>query len=912
MADNNKKSMPKGLEVTADVILGIYRVLGKALKWILGTLGTILTIGIVTGVMFALIFVMYCRNYLVDDMEPVDLDDFQLNESSFIYCYDKESEEWEVLQELYFEKRTWVSYEELPSYVFDALVAIEDHRYWSHSGVDWYRTLGAAYTIFLGDGSTFGGSTITQQVVKNMTGNRDVTVRRKLGEIFQAIDVDTRYSKEDILEVYMNLVYFGQGCYGIEAAAQTYFGKPASELTLPEAASIVGITNLPTYYDPYQNRDNNKDRQEDILYRMWELEYIDEETYREAKETKLVFKRDVTSNSSSTNRAKIQSYFVDQVIEDVIADLMVEKGVSYRIAEQYLFTGGYQIYMTMDTDVQAIIDEVYTNPEYWPELRDADELEQPPQSAIVVLDPATGNVLGMYGGLGEKTTNRAKNRAAQMTKQPGSSIKPLAVYAPALDAGLIGPYDVYTDMPAMLDGNNNAYPKNYDRVYRGEMTIMEAVQRSNNTIPVRLVNTMGPEYCFEFAKYNMGLSTLVEGEYRGEQYFTDAAVASMALGGLTDGVTVVDMAAAYAVFPNAGVYNEPKTYLQVLDSSGEVVLEHESTGTAVIKESTAFYMNNLLTNVITNGTGVNAKLTNSIAAGKTGTTDDDYDRWFVGYTPHYSCAVWYGFDYNHTINPVSGTSPAVPLWQTVMDRLHENIEPTEFFTPATSDVVKVSYCRDSGKLASDACRADLRGSRVLTGTFLAEDMPTEVCSLHQYVDVCSESQHLAGEFCPAEGIVRAAMLNTERYFELPNIALQDEGYTLRDLSVDYTQPTDFGYRVIAATASPANTLCNLHVAPEEPVDPNDDPNAGEFPTEPVDPNDPNAPVDPNAPSAEPSAPTTAEPSVPPSTTPSTMPSDDPIEDYPEEVSPPPEFPTEPDDEPTATPSTEASFVPATT
>ncbi len=870
MAQNNKETAVAALKTTGKVSLVVLRVIGKILKWLFASLGTILAIGLVTGVMFACIFVLYCQNYLIPNMEPVDLDDFQMNETSFIYYYDKESEDWEVLEELYFEKRTWVAYEELPSYVCDALVAIEDHRYYSHKGVDWYRTLGAAYTIFLGDGSTFGGSTITQQVIKNVTDNREVTVRRKLQEIFQAIDVSQRYSKEDVLEVYMNLVYFGQGCYGIDAAAQTYFGKSASELTLPEAASIVGITNLPTYYDPYQNRDNNKARQENILYRMYELGMIDEKTYRQAKNTKLVFTRDkkYTSTEEKTP-TNIMHYYTDQVIEDVIADLMVEKGISYRIAEQYLFTGGYKIYIAMDTDVQAVINEVYTNPEYWPALSDADELEQPPQSAIVVIDPSSGYVLGMYGGLGEKTTNRAKNRAVQMTKQPGSSIKPLAVYAPALDAGLLDPYDVYVDMPAMVDYNDNPYPKNYDRVYRGQMTIMEAVQRSNNTIPVKLVNTMGPEHCFEFAKYNMGLSTLVEGEYRGENYYTDATVAAMALGGLTDGATVLDMAAAYAIFPNAGVYNTPRTYLRVTDANGLTILEPEANSTTVIKESTAFYMNNLLANVITNGTGVNAKLSNSVAAGKTGTTDDDYDRWFVGYTPYYSCAVWYGFDYNHTINPATGTSPAVPLWQAVMEQLHENLEPKDWFTPATSSVVKVSYCRDSGKLASDACRVDIRGSRVLTGSYLAEDMPNEVCTMHQYVNVCTESNHIANEHCPADKVERKSMLSVERYFEVENVVLQDEQYTLRDASVDYTIETERGFRVKANTASPANTPCTTHTAP---VDTNDDPNAGEFPTEPTD-----------EPTAPPSGETTAPPSTAPSAEPSTEPSFEPAE---------PEYPTE--------------------
>ncbi len=907
LSENTPKK--KQRSTGARVALTTLKVIGKTVKWVFASVGTLLMIALVTGVMFALIFVVYCQNFLAEGQD-ISLDDFTLNETSFIYYYDKDTQDWEVMQELFLDNRVWVEYDELPEYVFESLVAIEDQRYWRHHGVDWYRTLGAAYTMFLGDGSSFGGSTITQQVVKNVTGNKEVTVRRKLTEIFSALALDKKYSKEDVLEVYINLVCFGQGCYGIQAAAQTYFGKDAKDLTLAEAASIVGITNLPTYYDPYQNREHNKERQENILWVMKEQGYIDEAEYQRTKNQRLVFKRDrPASTTTTTTTSKVQSYFCDQVIEDVIGDIMDKRGVSYAVAERYLFTGGYKIYTTMDPDVQAVIDEVYTNPELWPTLRDADTLEAPPQSAIVVMDPYTGNVLGMYGGLGEKTVNRARNRATAMTKQPGSSIKPIAVYSCAIEAGLIDPYDVFTDMPKIIDENGNGYPKNYDNIYRGQMTVMDAVGRSNNTIPVQLVTTMGPEHCFEFAKYKMGLRTLVEGEYRGDQFFTDQVTPSMALGGLTDGVTVLDMAAAYSVFPNAGVYNEPRTYTRVLDANGDVFIEKEQKSTAVIKERTAYYMNNLLTNVVANGSGVYARLSNSIAAGKTGTTDDDFDRWFCGYTPYYTCTVWYGFDYNHTINPTSGTSPAVPLWQQVMEKLHENLEPREFFTPATAEIVKVAYCRDSGMLATDACRADVRGSRVLTGTFLAEDVPTDVCSIHRFVDVCGESGKIATPACPEEGRRQVSMMQVNRSFPLPNIRVADEQYTIRAYGVDYSLPLGYDsggeettepsaepdenvmYRVAVNVADPANAFCTLHAPGEEPEDPNDDPNAGEFPTEPSD-----APVSGEPASGEPSAPppVSGEPSdAPPSgeTTPSDTPGDAPPSDTPAS----PEFPTEPDD-----------------
>lgn len=782
----------------------------SALGWFFKITGTLLLIAITTGAIFATIFAIYVGRYINVNLD-VNPEDFQLDLTSFVYAFDSEAGDYKVVEELHAtENRVWASYEEIPEYMMDAVVAIEDKRFYLHNGVDWKRTAGAFVNMFLSMRGNFGGSTLTQQLIKNLTEEDEVTIRRKLTEIFRALELERKYSKEDILEWYLNLVYFSQGCNGVQSAAQTYFGKDVSELSLAEATSIIGITNLPTYYDPYINRENNKKRQENILQQMYLQKYISKEERDSAIAEKLVFRRDF--QTSTEPEKKYQTFFVDAVIEDVLSDLMEQKGISAKAATQLLYRGGYHIYTTLNPEIQAAIDEVFQNPEYWPELKTTEDAA--PQAAIILSNPETGDILGMYGGLGQKVGNRSWNRATMTTRQPGSAIKPLAVYAPAIEAGLITPYSVYTDIPISVE-NEKAWPKNYDSAkvgYRGQTTIMEAVQRSTNTIAANLVSKMTPGRCFEFAKYTMGLTSLVEEKTIGDKKYTDIGVASMSLGGLTNGVTVREMAEAYSIFPNRGIYSESRTYTKVVDSNGLTVLEKPQNSVPVLKEKTAYYMNALLQNVVTNGTGSNARLKNMPSAGKTGTTDDDYDRWYAGYTPYYVGIVWYGFDENKTIVTASGTSPAVPLWKAVMDKIHAQLEPKEFFTPSGT-LVHASYCLDSGLAPTEACRNDIRGSRVATGTFFIEDVPKAACNVHQYVDYDKESQQLAGPYCPPESIVRIAMLNLDRRFPLSEVALNDEQYTIPASQSAEASPNAGPYRVginLQKNGIQHNASCTLH------------------------------------------------------------------------------------------------------
>lgn len=659
---------------------------------------------------------------------------------------------------------------DIPQYLKDATVAIEDKRFYKHDGVDWKRTFGAFYNIFMNSRSNFGGSTITQQLIKNLTDEKEVTVRRKLLEIFRALEFDKTYDKDVILEWYLNTIYLGQGCYGVKTASEVYFAKNVSELTLAECASLIGITNGPTMYDPYQNPEQNKERQEQILGEMLEQGLISKKDYNDAKSQELDFRR--MKSTKSTSR---QSYFVDQVIEDVITDLQREKDVSRRIAEKMIYSSGYSIYTTVDTRIQGILDEVFTDEKNFPKTYS----EELPQAAMVIVEPTTGNIVGIAGGRGEKQLDRGLNRATQSYRQPGSSIKPVTVYTPAIDSGLVTPFSSIDDAPLKLSSTGRQWPKNSTNggVYSGRMTIIRAVELSINTIPVQLVNQMGPEVSFNFATNNMGLESLVRELKKNDKVYSDIGLASMALGGLTRGVSVRDLTAAYAAFGNNGIYTKPRTYTQVVDSHDNVVLDNTPQTTAAMKPETAFYMNYMLQSVVKRGTGTSAAMKNMAVAGKTGTTDEDKDRWFMGYTPYYVGGVWFGFDDPQEIDLEKTKNPALTMWKIVMDKVHEGLPARQF--PQPESVVSASFCLDSGMAPTSNCRNDVRGSRVSSGLYFPRDIPNKSCDVHVGVKVDTSTGRLATSFCPPEVVKNLSIMKINRYFNMPGVVLSDQAYTMR-------------------------------------------------------------------------------------------------------------------------------------
>ena len=647
-----KKLADGTAEATASVVGTVFRVIG-----------TILLILLVTGLLFMCIFAYYVKNCLSTELD-VELEDFTLSLSSSILYQDADGN-WQKLVTLSgTENRIWVDYEDIPKDMEHAAVAIEDQRFYKHKGVDWYRTTGAFVNMFLSMRNDFGGSTITQQLIKNLTKQDDITVQRKLLEIFQALEFEKSYDKEEIIEWYLNVVYFGEGCNGIYTAAETYFGKTPSELSLAECASIIGITNNPSKYDPFISRDNNKARQETILWEMYDQGYITKEQYDEAVAEELVF---VHSESSGGNQT-IYSYYAETVIEDVLQDLMEQKGVSYDTAKTLLYSGGYQIYSCYDASIQSVIDEYYTNLDNLPQHPSAKG--QQFQSAIVILDPYTGEIKGLSGGTGEKTINFGLNRATQAKRPPGSSFKPIAVYGPAMELGLITQYTQVNDSPDIKLSGTTWYPSNSGGGNYGVITIREGLQRSLNTVSAQILDKLTPRASFEFLKNKLGVTSMID---------ADCDYAPLALGQLTNGITVREMAQAYSAFVNDGIFTYSRTYNYITDSAGNVVLENPARTIVAFKANTAWNMTDMLYNAVNAGTGTEARLSNMPVAGKTGTTTANRDRYFVGYTPYYVAAVWTGYDTPEYMN-FSG-SPAAQIWKLIMAPIHEGLEYKAFPTP---------------------------------------------------------------------------------------------------------------------------------------------------------------------------------------------------------------------------------------
>ena len=690
---------------------------GRVLRAILKVLGTVLLVLVLTMSIFACLFAVYVKNDLSQQTE-FSMEGFALDQTTVIYYTDPTTGEDVVLQKLYGgANRTWVKYEDIPSNLIHACIAIEDKRFLEHQGVDWITTMKACVKMFLGSG-TAGGSTITQQLIKNLTGAEEVTVRRKLVEIFRALEFEKQYTKTEILEWYLNIIGLGENCSGVQSAAQVYFGKNVEDLDLAECAALIGITNNPSIYDPYINPEKNKERQETILYAMLEQEYITRAQYDAAVAEELQFRN--TSGEADDGEAEYYTYFVDQVIRDVVNDLCDKTGYSYDIVYKMVTTGGYNIYCTLDPNVQRALDEVYQDLENIPKTASSQQL----QSGMVIVDNATGDIVALCGGVGKKEGSLTYNRATMSALSPGSTIKPVSVFAPAIELGLITPATVYDDTPYSFT-DSACWPKNTDNIYRGLVSVNEAVCNSYNTVAVKLVAEMTPEYSYAFAKDKMGLSTLVSDYVNSKgEVLSDVNLAPMAMGGLTNGVSVRAMTAAYATFANEGVYREARTYSRVTDSTGkEVILDNSQNSYVAMKDMTAWYITYMLQNTVSYGTGAAAKLDGMTVAGKTGTTTSDFDRWFAGYTPYYTGVVWCGYDNpEEVVLTDSTTNPAVSLWQQVMSRVHKNLTDRSFAKP--TNVVECSVCRDSGLLPTDACRSDPRGSRVVTVELSLYDVPT--------------------------------------------------------------------------------------------------------------------------------------------------------------------------------------------
>ncbi|MBR7133454.1 MAG: penicillin-binding protein [Clostridia bacterium] len=614
----------------------------------------------------------------------------EMNMTSVIYVKNSKGK-WEEYQRLHGnENRIWVDIENMPKNLLNAFVAIEDERFYTHTGVDWKRTLGAfGNFVFNFSDTEFGGSTITQQLIKNVTMDNGRNAYRKFREIIRATLIEFNLEKEEILEAYLNTISLGNGICGVQVAANYYFNKDVSELSLVECAAIAAITKNPSKFNPLSGAEDNTERRNTVLDKMLELEKITEEEYRSAydKELKL------DTSQETDYEVEINSYFIDALIEEVIADLAEKYNCNETIASTMLYNGGYKIYATVDTEIQNIMEDVYLNTDKYFSLKgkDLDGDVVHVQSAMTIMD-YEGHIVGIVGGAGEKTVNRGLNRATSSPRQPGSTMKPIGVYALAIENGLVDYTSRVLDKPiANYYPDGKSGPREWYGYYMGTIGLNYAIRRSANTIPVRLLKDLGVETSYDFLTNKLKFKYLIE---------EDKNLSSLALGGCHYGITTTESASAYAIFGNNGVFHEPTTYSKIENALGETIIEYDTKGEQVISPSTATIMNHLLQEVVYNsgGTGTGIRYySNMKAFAKTGTSSESNDLWMVAGSPYYVGSVWYGFDMQQQIH---STSAAATVWKTVMKEVHKDLEKKEFTD--SEDVYKkgVGYYKEGTKPSS--------------------------------------------------------------------------------------------------------------------------------------------------------------------------------------------------------------------
>ncbi len=660
-------------------------------------LGIILVVAVV-GIICSSVLFVYGYSVVHGDV-VFNLEDeaSSQNQTSFIYGYDDDNKLIEITRLHGEENRIWLDKNDMTEYMSKAFIAIEDERFEKHHGVDWKRTIGV---MVKPSNSGQGGSTITQQLIKNLTDENDVTFIRKFNEILSALNLEKHYSKDEIMEAYLNTIYLSHGCYGVKTAAETYFGKEVKDLNIAECACIASITQFPTHYDPLINPENNRNRQLRVLKKMLEQGFITKQEYNDAVDYKMVFTNSpdykgsqIKKSASEKKQAeKINSYYTDYVIDQVINDLQ-NAGYSAKKAKKMIYGGGLKIYSAVDFDVQNAIEDVYENYKKMP--------DETVQGACVIMD-YHGRILGMVGGTGKKKANRVLNRAWQSKRQPGSVIKPLSVYGPALEKTLQdGDTNVYWSTPTkdapLTKINGKAWPTNEGGSYSGEtITVQKGLALSKNTISARTLDKIGTTYSYEFIKNKFHISTLTA---------QDCDLAPMATGSLTYGVTVLEMTAAYQAFGNGGYYYEGYSYYKIEDSQGNVILEKspEKDKEVALSENTSWVMNKMLQTVMTEGTGRSYKIDGVECIGKTGTTTGSNDRWFIGGTPEYIGGVWYGYDKNKEVRYSLSANPSGTIWNTIMTQIYEKKGKNTKEFPECDGIVHREYS-SNGTLSSGSGR----------------------------------------------------------------------------------------------------------------------------------------------------------------------------------------------------------------
>jgi len=631
------------------------------------------------------------------------------------------------------ENRVIISLSDMPKYLPMAFISIEDERFYEHQGVDIKRTLKATYTYVKNKGSSpFGGSTITQQLVKNLTDEKEDTWQRKVREMTRAYYVEQELSKEEILELYLNLIFLGDTVYGVEQGSNYYFNKSAKELSLAESAFLAGINHSPNHYNPFKEDnkeilDEIKIRTKTVLKKMHELGKINIEEYNKAMQ-------EVERGLAFEQGAQAQlvfSYHTDAAIIQIIQQLQKLNNWSYEQARLYLASGGFTIYTTQDPDMQIKMQEEFNNEKYHTADIDVNGNLQNTMASMVLIDHKTGYVLAIANGFDEKTDAFGFNVATDGRKQTGSSMKTIAALSPAIDKGIITAATIFDDNPTSFD-NGNYNPKNYGS-YRGLITVREAIASSQNIPMVKTMTLVTPGESIKFLK-SAGITSLVE----------EDEVLPLALGGLTWGVTPLEMAGAYAAIANDGVYIEPMFFTKVVDSRGNTILEASPRTARIMSKEAAYVVKEILTEPVKTGTATVCKIEGIDVAAKTGTSNYDYNRWLCGFTPYYTAAVWFGHNTDATVSGWS-ISPASQIWIGVMQRIHEGLDAKTFYETKPEGVVEVEVCKKSGFLATYACKS-YRTSYI--EYFVSGTEPIQTCPYHSSARICTESGLLATDNCP--------------------------------------------------------------------------------------------------------------------------------------------------------------------
>lgn len=735
-----KKNKKHNKEKVKRTVGGIMTVIGT-------TISSMLLVLVIMMCIVVTVITVYILDFKDSSVE-IDLKETDMKYTSIVYAYNADGQEVELKRLVKEENRIWVDYEDISPNLINAVIAKEDKRFWDHKGVDWRRTVAALLYDVLGSNKNQGGSTVTQQLIKNITEDNDRTWERKLREIFRALDLEEKYNKEEILESYLNRIAFGGMNYGIGAASEAYFGKTPSELDIAEAAIVAGIIKSPDVYNPYSSLEKCKEQQLWVLNEMYKQGYISTAEYEAAKVEQVKFKKvvygddfgyidprsiaddnsDETADTDDNENYEAykwngtyqvsQNWYTDAAINQVVSDYAELKGITFTSARNEIYNGGFRIYTNMDIEKQAAIEEKFSDPmlivtKYNKSTEEEDLL----QAAMVVMD-YSGTVVALAGGVGDKPGDNCFNRATMAERSPGSTMKPIGPYSTGIQENLIYYSMLVPDLGVKVHDSEKLWPTNYgQKVGDGTLrTVWSAVRDSLNTVAVRVTRSLTPQLVYNQLTQNLGFSTLTS---------SDIDLAPVTLGALTEGVKLLELTAAYQIFGSGGIYYEPKLYSRVIDSKGNVILEQNFYGTQAIDSDTAWITNRMMRKVVTQSTNVGrfAALDNVEVVGKTGTSNSGYDLLFAGCSPNYVAVVWQGNDMNKQLDDIPYKRWPAQIWHDVMTEIEDTSQPSSFTPDPTT--IERKYCTETGLLASSSCTS------TDVGYYRASNVPSYCSGNHE-------------------------------------------------------------------------------------------------------------------------------------------------------------------------------------